>query len=202
MRSVRRSHVSPLPLSLESWRPQATGHATTVEDGAPTTLSLRLPSGHWLLSLRYDSTRPCGSERRGGLDARLPANLDYRGVAPFWPAGEIESDGLTDRDHGLGRATFACRAVARRQFGRTPRGARREPKCSRGPRGAGGSASWDRHPPAERRREVGLRTAGRLDRTMSAAGRPTNARRGWTSASARRSSSSARCWRSSRRSRG
>ncbi len=65
----------------------------TVEDGAPATLSLHLPSGHWLLSMRYDSTRALRLQGSGGLDARLPANLDYRGVAPFWPAGEIESTG-------------------------------------------------------------------------------------------------------------
>ncbi len=27
------------------------------------------------------------------LDATLPANLDYRGTAPFWPAGRIEIAG-------------------------------------------------------------------------------------------------------------
>jgi hypothetical protein len=69
------------------WSPSA-----TIEDGAPAKVAMDLPPGTWELSLRYDSTRPV-SLVAPGLEARVPANLDYRGVAPFWPAGRLKTEG-------------------------------------------------------------------------------------------------------------
>ena len=69
--------------------PAAAWSATTIESGGSATLRLDLPArGAWDLSLRYDSTRPL-AVRAAGLETALPANLDYRGVAPFWDAGRI-----------------------------------------------------------------------------------------------------------------
>jgi hypothetical protein len=55
---------------------------------------VELPAGSWDISLQYDATRPV-TLSGPGVDARVPGNLDYRGVAPFWPAGEVESTGGT-----------------------------------------------------------------------------------------------------------
>jgi hypothetical protein len=67
--------------------------ATTIEDGSPATIPVDLPAGEWALSLQYDSTRPVTLSGPAGEIAKLPGNLDYRGVAPFWPAGVLESRG-------------------------------------------------------------------------------------------------------------
>ncbi|HEY8000739.1 MAG TPA: hypothetical protein VID76_02305 [Solirubrobacterales bacterium] len=67
---------------------------TTIESGESATTELRLTAGIWDLSLQYDATRPVtlvdDAER---LDVTVPGNLDYRGSAPFWPAGTIEVAG-------------------------------------------------------------------------------------------------------------
>lgn len=73
--------------ALSAWSPSA-----TIEDGAPASISVELPAGRWDVSLQYDATRPV-TLSGPGISARLPGNLDYRGVAPFWPAGEVESAG-------------------------------------------------------------------------------------------------------------
>ena len=70
-----------------AWSPGA-----TISDGEQAAIEIDLPQGAWQLSLQYDATRPV-TLTGDGLDARLPGNLDYRGVAPFWPAGEVVSDG-------------------------------------------------------------------------------------------------------------
>jgi hypothetical protein len=74
----------PVLAPASGWSP-----STTVEDGSPATVKVTLPQGQWDLSLQYDATRPI---RLVGprMSATLPANLDYRGVAPFWPAGRLE----------------------------------------------------------------------------------------------------------------
>jgi hypothetical protein len=69
---------------------------TTVESGDEATIELRLPPGEWELSLQYDSTRPLTlrSEDAGSgesFEHTVPANLDYRGAAPFWAAGTIDA---------------------------------------------------------------------------------------------------------------
>ena len=67
---------------------------TTVEGGEEATVTLDLPTGVWDLSLQYDATRPVTlADDADRLDFILPANLDYRGTAPFWPAGRIEVAG-------------------------------------------------------------------------------------------------------------
>jgi hypothetical protein len=69
-----------------NWSPDA-----TIEDGSPASIQLELPAGSWHLSLQYDATRPVTLSGQG-LDETIPGNLDYRGVAPFWPAGAIRLD--------------------------------------------------------------------------------------------------------------
>jgi hypothetical protein len=64
---------------------------TTVESGESATAELDLPTGIWDLSLQYDATRPVSLvDDASRLDVTVPGNLDYRGTAPFWPAGRIE----------------------------------------------------------------------------------------------------------------
>jgi hypothetical protein len=67
----------------------------TIERGGSARLELPLPRGVWEISLQYDSTRPLALSAgpASGSSVRLaelPANLDYRGSAPFWAAGRIE----------------------------------------------------------------------------------------------------------------
>jgi hypothetical protein len=78
---------APVRTDAAEWSP-----STTIEDGAPATITLDLPPGEWELSLQYDSTRPI-TLNGPGLEAELPGNLDYRGAAPYWPAGRISSEG-------------------------------------------------------------------------------------------------------------
>ncbi len=78
---------APVRAEAGGWSP-----AATIESGAPATITIDLPPGLWSLSLQYDATRPV-TLTAPGLEAELPGNLDYRGVAPFWPAGMLESDG-------------------------------------------------------------------------------------------------------------
>ncbi|MGH2925147.1 MAG: hypothetical protein ACRDK1_04160 [Solirubrobacterales bacterium] len=79
-----RATVFPAPpVTGAGWSPGA-----TVEDGAPVTQTLTLPAGRWRISLPYDATRPVHVSAPG-LDATLPANLDYRGSTPYYPAGEL-----------------------------------------------------------------------------------------------------------------
>ena len=77
------------------WSPGA-----SLEAGDSATQTLRLPSGHWRLSLQYFS--PFGLTLSApGLDQALPAALDGQrpntislaNEGQFWPAGEITSDG-------------------------------------------------------------------------------------------------------------
>jgi len=60
----------------------------TAEGGAPVTQALSLPRGRWQISIQYDATRPL-AVAAPGLDATLPANLDYRGSVPYYPVGEL-----------------------------------------------------------------------------------------------------------------
>ncbi|MEO8092662.1 MAG: hypothetical protein ABI726_08145 [bacterium] len=77
----------PVRAEASGWSPLA-----TIEDGAPATITIDLPPGTWALSLQYDATRPV-TLAAPGLETEIPGNLDYRGVAPFWPAGMLESQG-------------------------------------------------------------------------------------------------------------
>jgi hypothetical protein len=60
----------------------------TVEGGSTVTQALRIPAGRWRISIQYDSTRPL-HVTAPGMEATLPANLDYRGSTPYYPAGEL-----------------------------------------------------------------------------------------------------------------
>jgi hypothetical protein len=55
----------------------------TVHDGTPATTTLSLPRGRWQLSLQYDASRDVRVSAPG-LDATIPANLDYRGSTPYY----------------------------------------------------------------------------------------------------------------------
>ena len=86
----------PILLGADEWS------QNTVENGPRAVISTRLPEGAWQLSLQYDSTRPLtistprdSSTEGPSFSFELPANLDYRGPGPYYPAGEIESDGGT-----------------------------------------------------------------------------------------------------------
>jgi hypothetical protein len=81
----------PIVVSAAEWS------GTTVESGEVKTVALAVPEGRWAVSLQYDSTRPLtlaeprdSSSAGTGFAHTLPANLDYRGSTPFYPAGTIE----------------------------------------------------------------------------------------------------------------
>lgn len=63
---------------------------SVVEPGRTTDVALTLPAGRWEISLQYSSTVDLDVEVYG---ARLtaPARLDWPG--PFWPLGDVTSDG-------------------------------------------------------------------------------------------------------------
>ena len=75
---------APVVGSEEDWSPSA-----RVTQSQPASQELDLTPGRWTISLQYAATRPAHLTAPG-LDASLPAQLDYRGPAPFWPAGEID----------------------------------------------------------------------------------------------------------------
>ena len=78
--------VSPVRVGASAWS------APTLESGSTASIELDVPAGRWALSLQYDSTESVRLTAPG-LEAELPGNLDYRGVAPFWAAGELRSGG-------------------------------------------------------------------------------------------------------------
>jgi len=84
---IASSAAFPRPPVVESaWsRP-------TIEGDDLAGIQLDLEPGRWELSLQYDATRPL-TIVAPGLERTLPGNLDYRGSAPFWPAGTVETDG-------------------------------------------------------------------------------------------------------------
>ena len=84
-----------VPEHTAKWSPDS-----TVEDGSPSTATLRLPRGRWEVSIQYDATRPL-TVAAPGFAATIPANLDYRGSTPYYRVGE-----LTTRR--AGRVTFTA----------------------------------------------------------------------------------------------
>ena len=68
------------------------------------TEELPLSAGRWAISLQYASTQPARITAPG-LDVALPANLLFRGPAPFYPVGEItvNRDGLVHFRVAVGR---------------------------------------------------------------------------------------------------
>jgi hypothetical protein len=89
-RTRKAAIVEPGPRSVGPF--SGWSRSATVEDGAPASISLDLPAGNWDVSLQYDATRPVVLSGPD-INARLPGNLDYRGVAPYWRAGEVRSNG-------------------------------------------------------------------------------------------------------------
>jgi hypothetical protein len=71
------------PVIGGDWSP-----SSTVESGSDASLTLKLSPGRWRISIQYDSTRALRI-RAPGMDATVPANLDYRGSVPFYAAGEL-----------------------------------------------------------------------------------------------------------------
>lgn len=67
-----------------SWRP-----AARVTDARAASQALNLKPGRWAISLEYVASRSLHL-KAPGLDAELPASLDFRGPAAPWPAGVIE----------------------------------------------------------------------------------------------------------------
>ncbi len=103
--------AAPVAEPAEAWS------QTTVESGESATAELDLPAGRWSLSLQYDATRPV-TIAAAGFEQTLPGNLDYRGTAPYWPAGTIVSDGgpteveLTVADPPLAGRLLGAHSVA------------------------------------------------------------------------------------------
>jgi hypothetical protein len=85
-RDGRATIFAPAPVVGGTWSP-----GSTVEDGSPVTQMLDLPAGRWAISLQYDSTRPVRVSAKAYAHT-LPANLDYRGSVPYYPAGELVTD--------------------------------------------------------------------------------------------------------------
>ena len=73
------------PVTAAAWS------AETIESGGSATTRIELEPGTWALSLQYDASRPL-TVAADGATATVPANLDYRGTAPYWPAGLVEVD--------------------------------------------------------------------------------------------------------------
>ncbi|MDX6615020.1 MAG: hypothetical protein QOD60_111 [Solirubrobacterales bacterium] len=63
--------------------------APRVTDSHGQELALILPRGRWAISLQYVATQDAHLQAPG-LDAELPASLDFRGPSSFWPAGEVD----------------------------------------------------------------------------------------------------------------
>ncbi len=80
--------MAPIAVTAGDWS------RTTVENGESASVELELPAGAWDLSLQYDATRPVTlNADPPPFEATVPGNLDYRGTAPYWPAGRIEVPG-------------------------------------------------------------------------------------------------------------
>jgi hypothetical protein len=85
----------PVLADSDPWRPDPEFAA-----GKGARLELLLPEGTWQLALQYNSEVPLTLRATGGLERTLPAVLDGMyanapGKGPFWPAGEVDSEGGT-----------------------------------------------------------------------------------------------------------
>ncbi len=76
------------------------------------TEELPLSAGRWAISLQYASTQPARITAPG-LEVDLPANLLFRGPAPFYPVGEITvaRDGLVDFEVAVGKVPTVGRLL-------------------------------------------------------------------------------------------
>ena len=95
------------PVVGRAWDP-----SSEPTSASPATEELPLSQGRWAISLQYASTQPARITAPG-LDARLPANLLFRGPAPFYPVGEItvEQDGLVDFEFSVDSLPAAGRLL-------------------------------------------------------------------------------------------
>jgi hypothetical protein len=82
-----RAEIFPSFRTSSNW----TG-GSTVYGGSTSTTQVTLTPGRWDMSLQYDSTQPVHLTGPG-LDATIPANLDYRGTTPYYAAGSISRPG-------------------------------------------------------------------------------------------------------------
>jgi hypothetical protein len=73
----------PVAGTEAGWSP-----SSRVTDSRSASQQLTLSPGRWAISLQYVATQDARLTAPG-LDAKLPANLDFRGPSSFWPAGEI-----------------------------------------------------------------------------------------------------------------
>ncbi len=103
----------PVEGSERHWEPSATATA-----GEQPSQSIRLTPGRWEVSLAYDSPRPLTIRASGeGLaddsTLLLPANLDFRGPTPPFPAGEldVERPGPVTLEVQLAEAPLAARLL-------------------------------------------------------------------------------------------
>jgi hypothetical protein len=88
--------VPPGSVSVFPARPVVGGEAawspsSRITDSHPAGQVLVLPRGRWAISLQYVAGQNAHL-RAPGLDTTLPANLDFRGPASFWPAGDLTVD--------------------------------------------------------------------------------------------------------------
>ena len=105
--------VPPVEGSEGEWKPSA-----TIAPGQSATQSLELGPGSWELSLAYDSPRTVTLKVSGpALNQRLltlPANLDFRGPTPPFPAPEtvnLHHEGTYEVEATLAEAPLAGRLL-------------------------------------------------------------------------------------------
>jgi hypothetical protein len=75
---------------------QSRWSSNTIEGDSPATVRLTLPAGEWEISLQYDASRPLTLTADGTVLGEVPANLDFRGPGPFWPAGKLDVERRRD----------------------------------------------------------------------------------------------------------
>lgn len=105
--------VAPAEGGEEDWRP-----AATLEPGQTARQSLELGRGTVEVSLAYDSPHPLelrvSSGERAAQVRELPANLDFRGPTPPFPAGpplELDRRGSYEVEVSLAEAPLAGRLL-------------------------------------------------------------------------------------------
>jgi len=118
--------VPPVIGPEEDWKPSA-----SATDFKPASQTVELEPGDWSISLEYDSRRPLHvTSPEIGLDATIPANLDFRGPSPFFPVAEVTVDESTtatitvtpEKPNFFGRLLRAPNEAHLRSLSATPLG--------------------------------------------------------------------------------
>jgi hypothetical protein len=148
---------SATPVVGGRWSPSA-----SLDSGSPASQTLALPAGRWDISIQYDATRPL-HVAAPGLEATLPANLDYRGSVPYYPAGQItvRRGGAVRFTVGVERPPLAGRllgtksqahlgAIAATRSGRGPRSAAQRSSATAGGPAASIPGEAERQTPLSR----------------------------------------------------